>query len=218
MHRIPLYVRIAVALALGVLAGLLLPASWAPHFDVPARIILRLLGAIAPPLILIAVSRALLGANVRGKLAGKMFFLLFLNTVVAIFVGVAVANVVRPGRHASLPPGDAPVVASNPLTQLLDNIPASLVRPLVENNVIGVIIIAVALSLAARKLGAPRKQEIFKVLETGFDLILIVLHWIIALVPLAVFCKGAYVVGTQGFSPFVALGWFIVAVLMALRG
>jgi DAACS family dicarboxylate/amino acid:cation (Na+ or H+) symporter len=216
MHRIPLYVRIAVALALGVLAGLLLPASWAPHFDVPARIILRLLGAIAPPLILIAVSRALLGANVRGKLAGKMFFLLFLNTVVAIFVGLAVANVVRPGRHASLPPGDAPVVASNPLTQLLDNIPASLVRPLVENNVIGVIIIAVAFSLAARKFAESRKKQILEVLDVGFDLILTVLHWIIALVPLAVFCKVAFVVGTQGFRPFVALGWFIAAVLIAL--
>jgi len=42
------------------------------------------------------------------------------------------------------------------------------------------------------------------------------LHWIIALVPLAVLCKVAFVVGTQGFRPFVALGWFIVAVLVAL--
>ena len=214
--RLPLYVRIAVALVLGVIVGLVLPATWAPHFDIPARIILRLLGAIAPPLILVAVSRALIGANVRGKLAGKMFFLLALNTLVAIFNGLIVANVIRPGSHASLPPGEAPNITGNPLVQLLDNIPSSLVRPLVENNVIGVIIIAVALSLAARKLGAPRKQEIFKVLETGFDLILIVLHWIIALVPLAVFCKVAFVVGTQGFSPFVALGWFIVAVLIAL--
>ncbi|MEO6437034.1 MAG: dicarboxylate/amino acid:cation symporter, partial [Tepidisphaeraceae bacterium] len=49
-----------------------------------------------------------------------------------------------------------------------------------------------------------------------FDLILIVLHWIIALVPIAVFCKVAYVVGKDGFRPFLALGWFIVAVLVAL--
>jgi DAACS family dicarboxylate/amino acid:cation (Na+ or H+) symporter len=216
LFGLPLYLRIAVALVLGVIAGLAVPETWAPHLDVPARIILRLLGAIAPPLILVAVSRALLGANVPGKLAGKMFFLLALNTLVAILVGLAVANAVRPGRHASLPPGEAPNVTGSPLLQLLDNIPASLIRPLVENNVIGVIIIAVAFSLAARKLGAVRKPQIMNVLETAFDLILIVLHWIIALVPLAVFCKVAFVVGTQGFRPFVALGWFIVAVLMAL--
>jgi Na+/H+-dicarboxylate symporter len=33
---------------------------------------------------------------------------------------------------------------------------------------------------------------------------------------LAVFAKVAYIVGTQGFAPFKALGWFIVAVLLAL--
>jgi len=216
LSGLPLYLRIAVALILGVIAGLVVPGTWAPYLDIPARIILRLLGAIAPPLILVAVSRALVGANVRGKLAGKMFFLLALNTLVAIFIGLSVANIVRPGQHASLPPGEAPNVSGSPLMQLLDNVPSSLIRPLVENNVIGVIIIAVAFSLAARKLGAVRKPQIMNFLETAFDLILIVLHWIIALVPLAVFCKVAFVVGTQGFRPFVALGWFIVAVLVAL--
>src|SRR4030095_450613 len=52
--------------------------------------------------------------------------------------------------------------------------------------------------------------------EVGFNLILKVLHWVIALVPLAVFSKVAAVVGTQGFKPFVALGWFIVSVIVAL--
>ena len=34
--------------------------------------------------------------------------------------------------------------------------------------------------------------------------------------PLAVFGKVASIVGTSGFGPFVALGWFVVAVLIAL--
>lgn len=214
--RIPLYVRILFALIAGVAAGLLLSASAAQYLDMPARMILRLLGAIAPPLILIAVSRALLGANVKGKLAGKMFALLVLNTIVAILIGLTVANAIRPGSHASLPPGETPQLTGNPLAQLLDNIPSSIVRPLVDNNVIGVIFIAVAFGLAARRFESVRKQQILGVLDIGFDLILIVLHWIIALVPLAVFCKVAYVVGTQGFRPFVALGWFIVSVIVAL--
>ena len=214
--RMPLYLRIVLALVLGVGVGLVIPATWAAVLDVPARMILRLLGAIAPPLILVAVSRALVGANVRGALAGRMFLLLALNTLVAISIGLLVANAIRPGRHASLPPGQAPLIAGSPLLQLLDNIPTSIIRPLVENNVIGVIIIAVAFSVAARKLGAPGKQQILNVLEIGFDLILIILHWVIVLVPLAVFGKVAFVVGTQGFQPFVALGWFIVAVLVAL--
>jgi Na+/H+-dicarboxylate symporter len=215
-RRMPLYVKIAIALALGVAAGELLPVRFAQALDVPAKMILRLLGAIAPPLILVAVMRALLGANVKGRLAGKLFFLLVLNTLVAIFVGLLVANVIRPGRHASLPPGEPPKISGNPLMQLLDNIPPSFFRPLVENQVIGVIFVAVAFALAARRLDAKRRGQIMAALDIGFDLILIILHWVIALVPLAVFCKVAFVVGTQGFRPFVALGWFIVAVLIAL--
>jgi Na+/H+-dicarboxylate symporter len=87
---------------------------------------------------------------------------------------------------------------------------------LVENNVIGVIIIAVAFSLAPRRLDGARRQQILQLLSTGFDLTLIVLHWVIALVPLAVFCKVTFVVGTAGFQPFVALGWFVVAVITGL--
>jgi DAACS family dicarboxylate/amino acid:cation (Na+ or H+) symporter len=208
----PLYVQIIAAVALGVAVGLWLPVSMAGPFDTIARLILRLLGAIAPPLILLAVMRALLGARVDGKVAGRMFFLLALNTMVAIAIGLAAANAIRPGRHGALPPGEAPRIAGNPLAHLLDNIPSSLVRPLVENNVIGVIIIAVAFSLAARRLDGALRQQILRLLSTGLDLTLIVLHWVIALVPLAVFCKVAFVVATAGFKPFVALGWFVVAV------
>jgi Na+/H+-dicarboxylate symporter len=216
VNRIPLYLRIAAALALGVIIGSILPPGWAPHFDTPARLILRVLGAIAPPLILVAVMHALISAKVGGKLAGKMFFLLVLNTVVAILVGMTVANVIQPGSHATLPPGDAPKLTGDPLTQLLDNVPTSILQPLVSNNVIGVIFIAVAFGLAARRLESSRQEKILGALSIGFDLILKVLHWIIALVPLAVFSKVAFVVGTQGFKPFVALGWFIVAVIAAL--
>jgi DAACS family dicarboxylate/amino acid:cation (Na+ or H+) symporter len=213
---LPLYAKIVVALILGVIAGLLLPHRWSEDLDIPAKIVLRLLGAIAPPLILLAVMRALIGAHVSGNLAGKLCFTLALNTLVAILIGLGVANVIDPGRHASLPPGDAPNIAGNPLAHLLDNIPTSLVEPIVDNNVIGVIIIAVAFGLAARKLKPVPKQQLLSALEIGFDLILMVLHWVIALVPLAVFCKVGFVVGTQGFQPFYALGWFIAAVLIAL--
>lgn len=215
--RTPLYLKILVALILGAVVGELVSAEVAKKLNVPASLILRLLGAIAPPLILVAVMRSLLTANVRGRLAGRLFFLLVLNTLVAIGIGIVVANVIRPGRHASvLPDKPPPKVATDVVSILLDNIPDSLLRPLVENKVIGVIIIAVALALAARRLDEARRAKILGALDIGFDLILILLHWIIALVPLAVFCKVAYVVGTAGWKTFAALAWFIVAVLIAL--
>ncbi len=215
-RRVPLYIQIIIGLIIGVGLGLVLSPDWAKRFNVPASIILRLLGAIAPPLILVAVMQALIRAKVGGRMAGKMFFLLVLNTVVAILIGLTVANVLRPGKHAQLHEGTMPPIAGDPIAQLLDNIPSSLLQPLVENKVIGVIFIAVAFGIAARQLAPARRQKVLDAVDVFYDLILILLHWVIALVPIAVLGKVAYVVGTQGFKPFLALGWFIAAVLVAL--
>jgi len=212
----PLYLRILVGLVLGVAVGLALGPSAKP-FDWPARIVLRILGALAPVLILVAVVRAIMTADVQGKMAFRMAGLLVLNTLTAIVVGLGVASTVRPGVGTHLErPAAPPKVQGDVFSQLLDNIPESLVKPLVDNKVIGVVFIAVAFGVAARSLKGSERRTAEDIVSLGFSCILVVLGWVIALVPLAVFGKVASIVGTSGFSAFAALGWFVVAVLLAL--
>jgi DAACS family dicarboxylate/amino acid:cation (Na+ or H+) symporter len=128
-RRIPLYVQIVIALVLGVIAGELLPLQWSAWLDVPARMLLQFLGAIAPPLILVAVMRALITANVRGRLAGKMFFLLALNTLVAILIGCWSPTCVQPGAHgAACPPARNTTSAANIVSSCFDNVPPACSR------------------------------------------------------------------------------------------
>jgi DAACS family dicarboxylate/amino acid:cation (Na+ or H+) symporter len=214
--KMPLYARILVGLVLGVIVGLALGPAAKP-FDWPARIVLRVLGALAPVLILVAVVKAIMTAEVGGKMALRMGGLLLLNTVTAIAVGLSVANLLRPGAGAHLDrPKAAPSIRGDVFSQLLDNVPDSLVRPLVENKVIGVVFIAVAFGVAARKLSGSERRTAEDLVSLGFSCILVVLGWVIALVPLAVFGKVASIVGVSGFGPFMALGWFVLSVLLAL--
>jgi Na+/H+-dicarboxylate symporter len=216
---VPLYARIVGGMILGLFVGLILGerAHW---LDEPAKLIIRLLGAIAPPLILVAVVHALIHAQVKAGVAGRLFFLLILNTVVAILIGLLVANVVKPGRWAKKEQATtqpSKVKTDNVGNMFLDQVPTSVVKPLVDNNVIGVIIVAVAFGIALRRLKAKRDiTPVTNVIEIAFDAIVVVLHWIIAIVPLAVFGIVANIVGTKGFGPFVKLGGFVVAVLVAL--
>ena len=53
-QRIPLYARIVIALVFGVLTGLLM-GSDAAVLAMPRKLVLRLLGALAPALILAAI-------------------------------------------------------------------------------------------------------------------------------------------------------------------
>jgi Na+/H+-dicarboxylate symporter len=99
-HRTPLYLRILGAMLLGVLAGVLLESRAAP-LAIPSKLVLRLLGALAPGLVLFAIIQAIMNAQFAKGTAGRLVRLLALNTLVAISVGLCVANVLKPGHWSS---------------------------------------------------------------------------------------------------------------------
>ena len=102
-NAIPLYFRILIAMAIGVVVGVIL-GERAEFLEVPSTIILQLLGALAPPLILAAVVHVLMTSEITGATAARLVSLLLLNTMVAIIIGLAVANIMQPGKAAKLDP------------------------------------------------------------------------------------------------------------------
>jgi Na+/H+-dicarboxylate symporter len=218
-HATPLYLRILGGVVLGVLVGLILQERAHP-LEVPSRLVLRLLGALASPLILLAVVQALMHAQLPKGSALRLVFLLALNTLVAIAIGLAVANIVRPGKwtKVELPPAqEKQAAAKNPLDLFLENIPRSVLGPLAdEGKVISVIILAVAFGIALRRLKDHKIATVADLVDVGFRSLIIILHWIIEVIPLAVFGIVAGIIGREGFGAFVNLGGFVVAVLVAL--
>src|SRR5205085_2493298 len=70
-HRTPLYLRILGGIILGVLTGVVLGPA-AGSLAIPSRLVLRLLGALAPTLILLAITRALMTATFEKGTTGKL--------------------------------------------------------------------------------------------------------------------------------------------------
>jgi Na+/H+-dicarboxylate symporter len=220
--RLPLYCQILLALLLGIVVGVVWGQD-AVMLSLPGKLILRLLAALAPLLILAAIVHTLMTADFGGRDSLKLARLLILNTLVAIIIGLCVANIIQPGIGANLSVPETHVDASqkpanaNLLATFLDNVPKSLLGPLGDDGkVIGVIFIAVAFGLALRK---ERKRAISTVedfAELALTTLIRILHWIIAVVPFAVFGLIASIVGTQGFGGFKALGLFVASVIIAL--
>ena len=217
---IPLYLRILLAMFIGLITGLAL-GERAVVFYAPSQIILRLLGALAPPLILVAVAHVMVTTDIPGHKAVRLAGLLILNTLVAVGIGLTVANVMQPGAgfRTRPPSGEegATDAGPSPLELLIDNVPRSLLGPLGDSqNIIGVIIIAVAFGIAMRGVTSRKIETVTDLVEVAYQTLLTVLHWIIQLVPLGVFAIVAKVIGTEGFAPFRAMTAFIIAVLVAL--
>lgn len=218
-NAIPLYLRILLAMVVGAITGLVL-GEHALLLEIPSKVILQLLGALAPPLILVAVTHVLMTTELRGKMAWRLTGLLLLNTIVAIAIGLAVANIVKPGVHHSLKLPEVAATAGggiNPVELLVQNVPKSILGPLGDRqNIIGVIVIAVAFGIAFRGVKHKPINSVQALVEVAYEILLVVLHWIIHLVPIGVFAIVAKVVGTEGFGPFKAMGAFILAVILAL--
>ena len=280
-HHTPLYLRIIGALILGLILGLVLHAQivdeaslkritgFAESLAMPSKLVLRLLSALAPALILIAIIHALMTAQLQGRTTMKMVGLLVLNTVVAICVGLFVANLVKPGKgtpfaepkkettSASLKmrgermiidtpkltiesggDGSSKIIALSPqitiekpeeggaaattktpniLAEFLDNVPKSLLGPLTDNGkVLGVIFIALALGIAFRKEKDASIATLQDVVELIMRAFITILHWIIDIIPFAIFGIVASIVGEKGFEAFHSLGKFVLAVMLAL--
>jgi Na+/H+-dicarboxylate symporter len=235
IRQIPLYLQIAIALALAVGLGVLLGAgqpdpkniSLINNLVIPCTLILKALRALATPLILLAVIHSFLTASIPGKAGRRIAVLLLTNTTAAILIGLGVANVLQPGKWGKIEAAGAStskaVKTLDPWGLLQDIVPEAVLKPLVDNNVIQLIFLALAFGIALRGLkeeqlaqGKTGFQAIENTITLLFESVIRVLHWVIALVPLAVFGIVAKTIALQGFSPFKALGAFIIAVLVAL--
>lgn len=237
--HLPLYLRILAGCFVGALLGLLLAglAQWLSSYspdhpvsaatlvlplEIPGKLVLRLLGALATPLVFVAIVQALMHAELPKGSALRLIGLLVLNTLVAICIGLLVVNVLQPGKWTKIEPPQAAAAdhaggSPDPLAQFLENVPKSLLGPFSdEGKVLSVIVLAVAFGIALRRLKHHKVATVADVVEVGFQSLLTLLHWIIEVIPLAVLGIVAAIVATKGMRDFLALGGFVLAVLVAL--
>jgi Na+/H+-dicarboxylate symporter len=232
--RIPLTLQIAIALVLAVSLGIALGAgnpsadnaTLITNLAIPAELILKALRALATPLILVAVLHTFMTTNIPGTAGRRLAVLLLTNTTVAILIGLLVANVLRPGSWGNLAaPTDTEVTTQSidPWGLVKDAVPDAILKPLVDNNVIQLIVIALCFGIVLRALkseqiaqGKTAYQPLEDAIAILFEAVIRILNWVIALVPLAVLGIVAKTVAQKGFAPFQSLAAFIVAVLVAL--
>jgi Na+/H+-dicarboxylate symporter len=237
--RLPLHTQIIIALVIAVIVGVLLgagkpvlPKEQLEHLALPATLILRALSMLATPLIFLSIINTLMTADIPGGAAKKLTVLLTSNTLVAIAIGLIVANVVRPGQNSTLVKPTVQEAAEitkktagfDPWQLLNSIVPDSIVQPFADKtSVISLVLLGLAMGVALRMLKqqqvAAENQDykpIEQVITILFNTVINMLHWVIRLVPLAVFGIVSKTIALKGFDPFRSLFLFVIAVLLAL--
>ncbi len=226
-QRIPLYLKILIALILGAAFGSLGKAAGLDPTKIKwiSDLVLRMLRLLATPLIFSAVLGSIVTANLSGKKAGRLMALLMSNSIIAILIGLLVANAMQPGQHFQLTQ-DAKLddkQGYNIWTHLFESIPTDFVTPFVKNDVISVIILAIAIGMAMRLLLHSENEQLVRsvkalqnVLNAIFQLMVTILKWVFELVPLAVFAVVSAIVAEKGLGSLLAMGYWVICVLVAL--
>jgi Na+/H+-dicarboxylate symporter len=223
---LPLYAWVILAVVVAIPVGIFWGEA-ATNLEIIPKLILRALTALAAPLVVLAILSAIVTNEVRGRVGALMMVFYLINTLVAMLIGLTLSNLIHPGLGASLvePGSAAPVLTKKSATDLItDLIPRSIGEPFTQNHLAQLVVLTLALGIGLVKIRDSQKARgetsfrvVVDLLTIGFELLMKVLLWVVALVPLAVFGIVAASVGQkEGMRVFASLIWLIVVVILGL--
>jgi DAACS family dicarboxylate/amino acid:cation (Na+ or H+) symporter len=248
--RWPLYLRVVLGAALGIALGTIfgdreIALGWT-NGDLAevAGLYLRLLTAMATPLIFLAIVDAFVRTHISGWQGLKLFLICSANVAVAFAIGLTILNVWQPGRtwqgtlftraaqsqattspHLQELSQDAGQTSLSFLEMLQSYVPGSIAQPFAENMVLTVAALAILLGAAMRSAKSTTDPALTEALGTferlitaSFQILLKMLSWLIELAPYAICLALAGVVGaTESLGDLLQrVGVFFATVMAAL--
>ncbi|MEO8500725.1 MAG: cation:dicarboxylase symporter family transporter, partial [Vicinamibacteria bacterium] len=153
MSKLPLYVRVILGVILGTLCGLAFGEGTIvfgltnKHLGDIGLLVIRLLRAMAVPLIFFGVVDAFVRSEISGRQGLKLVAICAVNVTVAFLIGMTLINVFQPGvawkdrldaieaAAGKGPARSAPEGTSlDPMKNLSGYVPANLVDPFQKDN------------------------------------------------------------------------------------
>jgi DAACS family dicarboxylate/amino acid:cation (Na+ or H+) symporter len=230
-------VGLAAGIVLGVAAHLLLGSSpalerFVRYVTEPAgRIFLRLLFMLVIPLIVSALALGVSGlGDIRrlGRIGLKTLAYTVVVSLVAVLIGVAVINLMRPGAgmsaelrtrlaaQASAAPPAAPASGATGVDFLIGLVPNNVVRAMADGDMLAVMVFAVFLGIGLSLTRTEPARRLEEALEGLYDVVMRLLGIVLAVAPYGVACLLFTLTARLGFDVLVQLGAYVLAVVLAL--
>lgn len=210
------------ALALGLCIGLIGNATVDTVMTFVATVFTRLFKLLAVPTIVLAVITTLASLG-NGKEMGRMFrtalTYTLLTTGAAAVVGLAYYLLLAPGN---LPPSalsaEQAVPDGTTLTytdHLLSVIPDNIVQPLLDGNVLALLLLCFAIGIAISKMpDSRRKDSLVNALNALQDLLFILIRWLIAILPIGIVAFAAQLMAEVGAGTMAdSIGKYVLVII-----
>lgn len=220
-----LHWRIAIAMLLGVIAGLIGGEQLANAVGWLGTLFIKLLKMIIVPLVLTSIVTGVssVGASAGlGRLFGKTLGYYMLTSFLACIVGLFMVNAIQPGVGADLIDAEteempALTTAQSPVEIILDIVPENFIAAAAQTDMLAIIFFAIVLGITISTLKPQHRDPLQSLFDSGFEAMMRLTGGIIHYAaPIGVFALIARLMGTTGLSAFKALGLYALMLCCAL--
>lgn len=224
-----------IAIVLGVLFGLasqqgspLFTYAY-PLYSLLGKMFINSLTLVVVPVVAssIITGMARVGSDSAfGRLGIKMFVFYFGTSLIAIFIGLVLANLLQPGKAIEPETLSALALPSSPHLTVdkvphfsdlfLQFIPSNIIESLGKGQMLGIIFFSLLFGYSISKIGTKNGTLLIGFWEGIFQTMIRFTQLIMKVLPFGVFCLVAQVFAEEGIRSLASLGLFTLVVLLGL--
>ncbi len=239
LHKLQLYTKILIGLVAGVLFGLLAKqfgfSDFVSSYIEPiGTAFIKLISMVVIPLVfasLLVGTSSLDDIRKLGRIGAKTIIYYLFTTIIAICIGLLLANTLRPGtglseqaqsklvqksgEESGAPISTAPEKPT--ITDILLNIiPTNPVRAFVDRKMLQIIFLALMTGICLNLIPSERSRPVVNFFEGVNDVVIKMVHIIMKLAPYGVFALISAVVTDFGLEILIVLMKYSLVVVIGL--
>ncbi len=223
-YRPSLTTQIMAGLIIGALIGWLRP-DWGNKVYFLRDIFINLIKAIIAPLVFSTIVVGIAGAGALkkvGRIGIKALVFFEIVTTAALFIGLAVVNVIKPGAGVILQAGNVDIAKTigqahaQSFTDVVVHIfPSSILDAMARGDVLQIVAFSVLFALAVSAVGE-KGQPIVRAMDSLAQIMFKFTNYVMTFAPIGVGAAMAHTVGSQGLGVLINLGKLIGCLYLAL--
>ena len=215
-----LYFWVLIGIAAGVATGWLWPEA-GQSLEPLGLGFVKLVKMVIPPVIFLTIVTGIAGMSdlkAFGRVGAKALGYFLAVSTLALAVGLAVANLVRPGEGLNVDPAslDTSGIAGfvtraeqqDPVKFLLDIIPDTLISAFTSGAILQIVFVSILFGIALAMLGE-KGDRLQAGLKTLTAVVFRIVHMLMYLAPLAAFGAMAFTIGKYGIGSLANLAALI---------
>ncbi len=219
MKRPSLTTWILIGLVAGIAFGAVFPGP-AQKMAILGTIFLNLIKAIIAPLLFGTLVVGIAGTGsikTMGRIGGKAILYFEIVTTIALFIGLAAVNLVKPGAGVQLAhqaPTGLPAAHQDFSQIILHIFPTSIIDAMARGDVLQIVVFAFIFGAACATVGA-KARAVVEFCDSLAEVMFRFTNYVMLFAPFGVFGAIAATIGAKGIHVLVNLGKLVVTLYAA---